>query len=168
MKKYTWPIAISVAAGLTFAGVGLASASIPDSTGVIHACYASPPPAHGSALKVIDTDAGGTCGGGNAAVNWRSAPTGTLSAPYVVSTTETWLPGQAFRTQTASCNSGDRATGGGYAPASADLDRGAFATDTSQPILTAGQATGWSVGFRNEDASPHDFTVYALCSKVSG
>jgi hypothetical protein len=71
MKKYRWPIAISVAAALTFVGVGLASASIPDGSGVIHACYQSPPPAHGANLQVIDTGAGGSCSGGMVPLTWN-------------------------------------------------------------------------------------------------
>lgn len=58
-----------------------ALASIPDGSGVIHACYQSPPPAHGANLQVIDTGNGGSCGGGMTALTWnQTGPQGPQGA----------------------------------------------------------------------------------------
>jgi hypothetical protein len=66
---------------LSLAGFGIASAAIPDGSGVIHACYQSPPPAHGANLQVIDTGAGGSCAGGAASITWsQQGPTGPQGA----------------------------------------------------------------------------------------
>lgn len=72
----------AAAAGLTvLAGVGIASASIPDSSGVIHACYQSPPASGGSKLAVIDTDNGGHCSGGHVELSWnQTGPQGPAGA----------------------------------------------------------------------------------------
>jgi hypothetical protein len=74
---------IIVAGGVVFGAIA-AYASIPDSSGIIHACYQSPPPAHGANLQVIDTSAGGSCGGGMAALSWNQTgpqgPTGATGA----------------------------------------------------------------------------------------
>ena len=61
-------LVVLLAGGL---GAGIASAAIPDSGGVIHACYQSPPPQHGANLQVIDTGNGGSCGGGMVALTWN-------------------------------------------------------------------------------------------------
>ncbi len=74
-------IVVAAATGLALAGTGIALASIPDSSGVIHACYQNPPPAHGANLQVIDTGAGGSCGGGMAALTWnQTGPQGPAGA----------------------------------------------------------------------------------------
>jgi hypothetical protein len=52
-------VIITASAGLALVLAGTAAgasiASIPDSAGMIHACYQSPPPAGGANLQVIDT-----------------------------------------------------------------------------------------------------------------
>jgi hypothetical protein len=58
---------------------GLALASIPDSTGVIHGCYKTT----GGALRVINTGGGQTCVTGERALNWnqRSATEAHIAMP---------------------------------------------------------------------------------------
>jgi hypothetical protein len=46
---------------------GIAYASIPDSSGVIHGCYKTT----GGGLRVIDTDRGATCTTGEKSLNWN-------------------------------------------------------------------------------------------------
>jgi hypothetical protein len=46
---------------------GLAYAAIPDSSGVIHGCYAK----NNGQLRVVDTDAGGKCIVGEKSLNWN-------------------------------------------------------------------------------------------------
>src|SRR5262245_25405001 len=59
-------------AGIVIATTAVAYASIPDSSGVIHACYGN-----SGALKVIDPSAGGACGHSETAISWsQTAPAG--------------------------------------------------------------------------------------------
>jgi len=54
-----------------------ATSSIPDPSGVIHACYKTAVAAHGSPLKVIDSNAGGSCAAGYSPLTWdQVGPTG--------------------------------------------------------------------------------------------
>jgi hypothetical protein len=110
-------------------GAGIAYASIPDGSGVIHACYQSPPPTHGANLQVIDTGAGGSCSGGMTALTWNQTgpqgPTGATGATgpagpqatSVIVYTDVHYPGaqegSAFETVTVDCPSGDKALNGG-------------------------------------------------------
>ena len=60
------------------AGAGLAKAAIPDSNGVIHACYDNA----GRTIQVIDTEAGGVCPAGQTALNWnQTGPPGPAGPP---------------------------------------------------------------------------------------
>ena len=163
MRITKWPAAAVVAASLSLVAIGgIASASIPDGSGVIHACYQSPPPAHGANLQVIDTNSGGSCAGGAASLTWRSAPTGTLSAPYVVTNAAT-VPAGAGVT----CNAGDQATGGGWTSSDGTLWTLQGITKDG-PVLSAGQAVGWVVNTRNSDQNAsHSLNVYVLCARVS-
>lgn len=69
------------AAILSLAGLGIASAAIPDSSGVIHACYKTPVPGHGTNLEVIDSENGGTCANGYSPVTWnQTGPQGATGA----------------------------------------------------------------------------------------
>ncbi len=55
--------------------------AIPDSSGVIHAAYASPPPAHGANLQVFDSESGGSPGGGAVALTFnQTGPQGPTGA----------------------------------------------------------------------------------------
>jgi hypothetical protein len=70
-------IAIAVIAATALAVGGIAYATIPDSTGVIHGCFE---PASGK-LRVIDTDAGRTCRTDEASLTWnQSGPQGVQGA----------------------------------------------------------------------------------------
>jgi hypothetical protein len=58
---------IAAAIGAILIGSGIAVASIPDSSGVIHACLKD------AKLRVIDSDAGQTCLPSEQALNWSQA-----------------------------------------------------------------------------------------------
>lgn len=121
--------AAAAAIALAGLGAGIAYASIPDGSGVIHACYQSPPPAHGANLQVIDTGAGGSCSGGMAALTWNQTgpqgPTGATgptgpAGPQATSTvvyTDVHYPGpnagSTLEVTTVDCPSGDKAINGG-------------------------------------------------------
>ncbi len=63
-----------IIAGLVVGGLatGIASASIPASNGVIHACYSTTRNPVGR-LRVIDTDAGQSCTAGEVALTWNQS-----------------------------------------------------------------------------------------------
>lgn len=72
---------VSTTVGAALLVGAAAYASIPDSSGVIHACYQSPPPAHGANLQVIDTGNGGSCSGGMASLTFnQTGPQGPQGA----------------------------------------------------------------------------------------
>jgi hypothetical protein len=74
-------IVISTVA-LVVASGGVAVASIPDGSGVIHGCYAKA----GGALKVIDTDAGKVCGSKQVPLSWsQTGPAGPAGPEYAAS-----------------------------------------------------------------------------------
>lgn len=55
--------------------------AIPDSSGVIHVCYNSTPPTHGTNLLVFDSEAGGSPGGGQVALTFnQTGPQGPTGA----------------------------------------------------------------------------------------
>jgi hypothetical protein len=57
-------------------GGGAAAASIPDSSGVIHACYKAAAPDKGT-LRVINTESGQACPSGYSSLAWnQSGPQG--------------------------------------------------------------------------------------------
>jgi hypothetical protein len=67
-------LAAVVAGGAAFGLVSVVQAAIPNSSGVISACYQKST----GVLRVINTDEGATCQGGEKALNWSAAggPTG--------------------------------------------------------------------------------------------
>lgn len=76
MKK----LLVGILAGMMLTTVGVAVASIPDASGVIHGCYlTSGNPNVRGALRIIDTGAGESCASGEAAIQWnQDTPSGTL------------------------------------------------------------------------------------------
>lgn len=69
-------------------GVPTALASIPDPSGVIHACHKTAVAAHGSPLQVIDSNAGGSCAVGYTELTWNQlGPTGPAGATGAIGAT---------------------------------------------------------------------------------
>jgi hypothetical protein len=65
---------------------------------------------------------------------------------------------------TASCNGGERATGGGYAQATSIPNTNLF-FGASRPSPTSGTPTGWFVQLTNTHASTQfSGLVYAICA----
>lgn len=76
MKKPYLALILSLA----LLGGGIAWATIPDASGVIHGCYRTANPAKG-ALTVIDTGLGETCPSGTVGLNWNQiGPQGPAGA----------------------------------------------------------------------------------------
>jgi hypothetical protein len=78
MKK----LLVGIVLGVMLVSAGIAVASIPDSSGVIHGCYlTSGNPNIRGALRVIDTEAGQTCSSSETAIEWnQEGPQGPTGA----------------------------------------------------------------------------------------
>jgi hypothetical protein len=86
---------VAVVVGL--AAGGIAYASIPDSSGVIHGCYKTV----GGALRVIDTDKGGKCVPSETALSWsQTGPKGATGAQGATGPTGPSGPGATSGTAT--------------------------------------------------------------------
>jgi hypothetical protein len=71
--------------------------------------------------------------------------------------------GHNTREETASCQTGERATGGGFLSS----NNNAVTTYKSQPTPASGTPTGWVVGVRATHTDPilgHGFTPYVICA----
>jgi hypothetical protein len=153
-------------AGLVLAVSGIALASIPDSSGVIHGCYRTSNPTKG-AVTVIDSEAGGTCPSGTVALNWnQTGPQGPpgLSGVETVVAEASLLGGQNPRTEVdivAQCPTGKAVIGGGFDQV------GIFnEIDTSRP---SDDGTAWFTHFRSLESDPTVSRVaraYAVCAFV--
>jgi len=123
LKKIAALLALSLVLG------GIAYASIPDPSGVIHGCYRTQNPAIG-ALIVID-DATQTCPSGTVPLNWNqegpqgatgavgpTGPQGSVGPPnatyYIVESSSQTLTSGVGSQALALCNTGDQAVGGAW------------------------------------------------------
>ena len=167
MSKKTMPVLVALATAVL--GVGVATATIPDSSGTIHGCYKQ---SNGN-LSVIDTGTGGTCKTSETAVTWsqkgvqgipgpqgvqgQQGPQGTAGPDGVddytivsAQGTTTAEFGDAF--VAATCPTGDVAVGGGFdIPPSANVS----------PFLSENHGDGWQVQIFGD--SGVTMTVYAVC-----
>lgn len=163
-------IVIAVVAVILCA-TGFAVAAIPDSKGVIHACYAK----DSGALRVVK---GTKCRKNEKRLAWnqkgRSGLTNLTVRQAVVTLTYTCTSNGSFfnctagpTSGTAHCNGAERATGGG----SGQVSDGAFSqAQESRPEPASGKPTGWTVtllasasqsGSTRPDASA---PIYAVCA----
>lgn len=161
-KKRTAAVAVAAVAGLIVAG-GVAYASIPDSSGVIHGCRKN---TDGS-MRVID-DSSQSCASGWSSLNWnQTGPQG----PSGVNSFEEWtgsattVAAGSFNQSIVDCPTGKVATGGGL---SEDSDFGGSNTDLvlryEGPIFSG---HSWLVGVTNNGASDHQFKATAMCVTAS-
>lgn len=143
-----------LALGLVGAGAGVAFATIPDSSGTIHACYKNST----GALSVIDTGAGQSCGSGETALNWS----GALSYYTKTAGPDTVGP-QTGDTNGATCNSGDAAVGGG-----ATMQNGSASVMrlvATYPDPYGPPPVSWSSTVWNTDpTNSWSVTYYAVCA----
>jgi type VI protein secretion system component Hcp len=100
--RKAWKAAALIGVGAAGGGAALAVASVPDSSGVIHACYpiteinGTTRPVATANLRVIDPSAGQTCtafntdvSSGEAALSWnQTGPSGPQGAPGATGATE--------------------------------------------------------------------------------
>jgi hypothetical protein len=96
------------------AAAGAAIAGPVDGNGVIHACYKSPVPAHGTRLVVIN--AGAVCPRGTAEVNWQQAGGDGMISVRVDKIVPYGQPTGSDVVGVLTCPSGYVAVSGGYGP----------------------------------------------------
>jgi hypothetical protein len=152
--------AVPVAAALTIAGVGIAWASVPDASDVIHACAR----ASDGSLRVIDTDAGATCKDKEQPVSWSAGPgPNPLASAHVVRATIT-VPVGGSKYGEVDCPSGEVATGGGPSAITWQTDH--LDVIESRPVVASGATapSGWSVGATNSGTNPSSLVVEAVCA----
>jgi len=98
--------ALGFASALLVIVGGFAYASIPDSAGVIHACYKN----SGGSLRVIDSDVGQQCAGNETALSWKQ---GGLNSYEIVTRDDVIPPSYTgSNVHTITCPIGKRALGG--------------------------------------------------------
>lgn len=164
------------AAVLSLAGYGVAYAAIPDGGGVIHGCYKTPVPTHGTPLSIIDTGAGGSCPSGYTALPWSqtgpagpTGPTGAVGATGATGATGPAGPstggssGLDLQTVTASSTT--------QVSVACPMDHpflfGGGASDDSGGALADSQPTGTGQGWfaKTAFATGDSITAYAICGK---
>jgi hypothetical protein len=144
--------------GLTvlLALAGVAWASVPDSSGIIHACYStSTNPNTRGALRVIDTDAGESCGNNELPIAWSQFER-TL---YVKNFTFDFPVGP--RTRTLECDPGDIATGGGFRIGSGVQG---VRLQESWPTLSL---NGWNLTINNEAGATTTAEIFVICKDLT-
>jgi hypothetical protein len=163
---------LGIVVGLVLAGAAVAAASIPDASGVIHACRSI----KSGALRAIDTDAGQTCGKDESALTWnQTGPAGPAGpqGPAGVSglhlvRASVFVPAGGQQAVVAQCNSGERALGGGY-----DFDRSDHGTGHDVDVIVNGPVidgpnvtpTNWQVTLDNtHSADTRQVYAYAVCA----
>ena len=134
----TLHILLAAAALLVVAG-GVAYASVPAADGTISACKDSK-----GAIKIVDVEAGQTCGAGRQLLTWNTSGTSGYELVYANSTQ---APAAADKSASAFCPAGKVAVGGG---AAAEHVAGGAATGTAADVALTSSAPqyggfdGWS------------------------
>jgi len=139
---------VALFVGVGVAAGGIAYASIPDSSGVIHGCFK----ATGGALRVIDTGAGGACNASERALDWNQAgpegatgsagPAGPSEGGQAVTFSDTVVAAGDFNVPVAGTQISDLPEGNYIYSASV------YITPSGGPTVAAcnAQATGTSGG----------------------
>jgi hypothetical protein len=154
-----WLLAVVSAAAI---GGGVAYATIPDASGVIHGCYKN---ANGQ-LRVIDP-AVSQCLPSETAISWnQTGPPGPPGPPgisgYEEKTHQVFVSAGAFTNVSVSCSAGKKVFGGGFDIETPD-DVKVFSsepTDGSGNIID----NGWNAFVHNAGTVTRQVTVIAVCA----
>ncbi len=160
-----------IGAGLVVSAVALAT--IPDSNGVIHACYKK----SGGALRVIDNSVT-NCAGSETSLNWNvqgaqgiqgpagqqgeQGPPGISGREIIVSGFVNLDPGEGGSTS-AICPQGKMVVGGGF---ETEPNSSGFAVYRNRPAVLPGVDI-WEVGGFNTTQGQMGLAVYAVCANVA-
>lgn len=147
MKRMLVRPGVAVVLGLAalLAAGGIAYATIPDSNGVIHACYKTT----GGALRVIDSGAGGACNASETPVSWsQTGPQGQQGLEGPRGPSDVWF----FDGSHDSQNIG----GGGFVTlASLDLPAGSYLVEGQTAVFDT--STGTKYGCDLVNSSTHEY-----------
>lgn len=137
-------------------------AAIPDSGGVIHGCYKLSNPAKGSVL-IVDSEAGGVCPSGYAALNWNQSG---LHGHEVVEVQGFVSEPSGDASATAGCPAGKVVLGGGASGAISDQQHPILMR--SSPVWNGTQWIAWQGIAHFElplpDPNNNFITVWAICA----
>jgi len=189
MRKHL-PVVAFISAVLLLVG-GIAYASIPDGSGVIHGCYKTTNPATGSVI-VIDSDVGQSCPSGFTPLNWNqtgpqgpAGPAGpqgpqgspgisnlhTVTAEYQVGFSGIGSVPQHSSPLSSGCGASYSVLGGGYAidPGPGARNGIAIVVDHSYPS----DAHTWTINLVSTEANGdapdglYNVSIYAQCATVA-
>jgi hypothetical protein len=156
-------LTVAALAVVALAAGGVAWATIPDSSGVVHTCFKS------GAWRAIDTSSE-SCKPGETPL---AIDPGAVHA-VIRTETQTIAP-DSSHTFTAHCNVGEVATGGGWrlvGPLPGDdpviTTLGDIPVSSSTEPSAGETPIGWKVlGIVDHDTVDHDVTVFAVCAPAS-
>jgi hypothetical protein len=176
---------IGIAIGAVLAGTTAALASIPDSNGTIHACRNT----KDGSVRVIDSDAGQTCGKDEAALNWNQTgpqgpagiqgpqgepgsqgPAGAAGANgvsgYELVVNDIPFIGSQMQKFTANCPTGKSALGGSFAVSSGATWDPNLIGGHGVPVteLTSSSFSAWTQGSANFFETAHIVVSCAITS----
>lgn len=145
--------AVMVAAALLVVG-SAAWATIPDASGVIHACLKNGVP------RIVDTEAGQSCKPTEQPLDWNQAGQPGSVSGYQLRTSDPVVLGPgASGEASVSCPDGTRALGGGYI-ADADVD--------VTSVIPAGAGTVWSAaGFNRSTTQAGVIRARVVCGDAT-
>ena len=150
----TKSITLTAAAVLACLG-GIVYATIPDSEGVIHACYGADGP-----LRVID-DATATCRPNEQSLTWQQQG-GTITGYMGLVSQPLPVPPHSRAEGSVNCPAGTNVLSGGVREELALGDMVMIAL-TYAPVSKPVQVGG---AMRNDTDTQRNFFVYAICAKV--
>lgn len=166
-----------VATALIATGVGVAAASVPDASGIIHGCYGN-----SGNLRIVDTEEGQACNQhSETSLDWSQigpqgpqGPAGASPGIYEVADSMVLAgadPSTGINSQSggmvASCAPGDSATGGGFL-ADKGADPKTYVIKWSVPSLdSTGRPDAWLLAAVNYSERPLRLADYVLCMHVS-
>jgi hypothetical protein len=114
----------------------------------------------------IGTNAIGTNQIQNGAVTAAKLASGAIQPKLAVRTTTsgTIVPGNSTGPLTASCNTGEVATSGGFSAGVVGGGGNTVVVNAPTPVTPGSAPTGWTVNVFNNSGVPNTFTVYAICA----
>ena len=158
MNRGKWIVGAVAVAAMLVAG-GVAYATIPDSSSVIHTCYTT----KGGGLRVIDTGAGESCNAKESPLDWNAQGPKGDRGPAGISGLEQDTKGASISPGgwivNVDCPTGKLAISGGWDSTGFD----ALDVELSSPFK---DDSGWSFVFFNKSSSTITVTASAMCANA--
>jgi hypothetical protein len=141
---------------LVAASAGIAYATIPDASSQYHACVLN---AVGQ-VRIIDHNPGDNCKENEQHVHWNQSGAPGPAGPTNLVIRE-GPTSDIGGTSVASCNAGERATGGGGSAFGAAPGNNGLRVSFPTPLVVGGTPTGWRVVGESQDTTVKAFVVCA-------